>query len=194
MSFTDNQKIVGWAFVIVGILYVIAALLVIYGALDNDNTTAYIIIGVGSLIAAILYLLFGNKVRTNAISGKLNVLGNYVRIVGVVSVVSGLFVVIAGFFFNDTSDLTGAGIIGTGVFSIILGLIIMWASGKILDGKETTFDKILWIILVVVFILMLIGEILSILADPIDAICGIIIAVFMLAYLFDPEVKKAMNM
>ncbi|MDO5861323.1 MAG: hypothetical protein Q4Q58_00725 [Thermoplasmata archaeon] len=177
-----------------GILYVIAALAVIYGALDDDNTTAYIIMGVGSLIAAILYLLFGNKVRTNAISGKLNVLGNYVRIVGVVSVVSGLFVVIAGFFFNDTGDLTGSAIIGTGVFSIILGLIIMWASGKILDGKETTFDKILWIILVVVFILMLIGEIMSLLTDPIDAICGIIISVFMLAYLFDPEVKKAMNM
>ncbi len=199
MSFVDNQKIVGWAFFIVGLLMVVNALLYIVDAAGMEGgitgNMATIVIAIGALISAVLYFLYGNKVRTETITGKLNILGNYVRIVGVCAVIDGLFVIIAGVFMGSAEGLIGG--IVAGIIAIILGLIPIWAAGKILDGKETTIDKILWILLVIIFALLFITGLLSIggtIVSIISAICSVIVYLFMLLYLFDGDVKKQMGM
>ena len=187
MSFTDNQKIVGWAFFIAGILLIISALLYIYdGATAGDGFEIWTVVaGIGSLIAAVLYFLFGNKVRKSEITGKPNILGQYVRVVGINTIIIGVF---------------GLGIdIGGGIVDIILGLVILWIAGKIADGKTTTADKIIWILLLIIFVVLFIcafidiftvGSIIGIIAS----ICSAIIYLFMAAYLLDNDVKKAMGM
>ncbi|MDO5852593.1 MAG: hypothetical protein Q4Q62_00720 [Thermoplasmata archaeon] len=200
MSFLDNQKIVGTAFFVIGILMVIAALLQLVDGFTLDGGigehAGNIIAAIGAIIAAVLYFLFGNKVRTGSISGKLNILGSYVSIVGVTSVIIGIFGAIGAIM----SSLS----FWDNVIVIILGLIIMFIASKIGDGKTTTADKIIWIILVIVFFLLLLGTLaslfglsgdgLTLILNIIVAICYAIVYLFMLCYMFDGEVKKGMGM
>ena len=158
MSFIDNQKIVGTAFFFIGILMIIAALLQLVDGFTMEGGigehVGYIIAAIGAIIAAVMYFKFGNKVRTNAITGKLNILGNYILVVGGATVVSAIFAAIGGII----SDISFWG----SVISFILGLIVVWAGKKVLDGKETTIDKILWIILTVLFVLLFISSFINI--------------------------------
>ncbi len=203
MSFIDNQKTVGLAFTIIGVLMIIAALLKVADAVTMDGElgdhVGYFIAAIGSIIAAVLYFMYGNKVRTGVLSGKLNILGNYVNIVGVTTVIIGIFAAIGGIMSSIS--------FWDSVISIILGLIVIWAAKKILDGKETTIDKILWIILTVLFLLLFIfsfigifgviadgGEAIHLIVNVLSAICYAIIYLFMLCYMFDGEVKKGMGM
>lgn len=200
MSFLDNQKIVGTAFFVIGILMVIAALLQLVDGFTLDGGigehAGNIIAAIGAIIAAVLYFLFGNKVRTGSISGKLNILGSYVSIVGVTSVIIGIFGAIGAIM----SSLS----FWDNVIVIILGLIIMFIASKIGDGKTTTADKIIWIILVIVFFLLLLGTLaslfglsgdgLTLILNIVVAICYAIVYLFMLCYMFDGEVKKGMGM
>ena len=95
-----------------------------------------------------------------------------------------------------SSDLDiGASIVGA-IVGILIGLLIVFISTKINDGKETVGDSIIWIILLIAFIILLIVSILEFftLILIIDGIAHLFIALFMIAFLFDPEVKKKMNM
>lgn len=194
MSFIDNQKIVGTAFFFIGILMIIAALLQLVDGFTMEGglgeQVGYIIAAIGAIIAAVMYFKFGNKVRTNAITGKLNILGNYILVVGGATVVSAIFAAIGGII----SDISFWG----SVISFILGLIVVWAGKKVLDGKETTIDKILWIILTVLFVLLFISSFINIFGGDIItilvSICSAIVYLFMLCYMFDGEVKKGMGM
>ncbi len=203
MSFIDNQKTVGLAFTIIGVLMIIAALLSVVDAVTMDGElgdhVGYFIAAIGSIIAAVLYFMYGNKVRTGVLSGKLNILGNYVNIVGVTTVIIGIFAAIGGIM----SDIS----FWDSVVSIILGLIVIWAAKKILDGKETTIDKILWIILTVIFLILFIvmflgifgvilngGEAIHLIINVLQCVCYAVIYLFMLCYMFDGEVKKGMGM
>lgn len=90
----------------------------------------------------------------------------------------------------------------TAIVTIIIGLIIIFISTRINDGKQTTGDKIIWVLLLIFFILDIISSILSIIDgfDPlmlsqiITGICYTIVYIFMVLLLFDSDVKKEMGM
>ncbi len=88
--------------------------------------------------------------------------------------------------------------LASGIIDIIIGIIVVWAAGKINDGKETTIDKIIWIILLVLFVVYFLVSFIAIFTTDIISLianlCGAIIYLFMIAYLFDNDVKKAMGM
>lgn len=185
MSFFDEPKNAGLAMIIVAIINLIVAIMnIVAGATGDDGfNLGTVLVGVGALIGAFIYFKFGASVRSGATSGKVNILATFVKVVGVVTIIDGVFSLVSS--------------VGGGIIGIILGLIIFWCGSKIDDGKETTIDKIIWIILLVVFILSILGSLISVVAFPIGTItgiCGIIIYVFMLMLLLDPEVKKAMGM
>ncbi len=193
MSLTDNQKLVGWAFFIVGILMIVSALLGFYDAISKDGglgeNIGYFIAAIGGLIAAVLYFLYGNKVRTNAISGKFNILSNYIRIVGVNTVIVGIFSAIGGI-------ISSIGFWDS-IIMIILGLIVIWAAGKIADGEKTAIDKILWIVLTLVFLILFITSFLGIFAMfdiivLVESICYAVIYLFMFLYMIDGDVRSKM--
>ena len=207
MSFFDNTKTLGLVLMIVGILSLISAIILIVAGfvddlidvevggetlIDNDKMLYCVISGVGAIICALIYFAFGQKVRSGAISAKIDVLATYVRTVGIVFLIGGIFGAIAAVAAGV--DLGTA--IVSAIISIIVALIILFIAGKINDGKQSTGDKIIWIILVIAFILMLIGSIMEVLiiVTILEGICGILISLFMLAFLFDNDVKKEMNM
>ena len=192
MSFFDQPKNAGLAMIVVAIVEVIAAIINIVAAATADDGIDFsgIIVAIGLIITAVIYFKYGSQVRSGAISAKIDILASFVNVVGVISIVNGVFQIIAGV-------AGGAGLIGNGVSNIIIGLIICFCGKKINDGKETTLDKIIWIILLVVFIIEILANIVMLIGFPIGTlmgICGIIIYVFMTLLLLDGDVKKAMGM
>ncbi len=196
MSFFDNTKITGLALTIIGLLMIVAGILQIYDGATMDGglgeNVGYVIAGIGALIAAVMYFLYGNKVRTGAISTKISILGNYVRIVGATTVVVNIFAAIGGLMSSIS--------FWDCVIMIILGLIVIWIGSKIDDGKTTTFDKILWIVLLLVFVVLFIVNFVGIFTNGLDVIsiiksvCYAVIYLFMAAFLLDGDVKKKMGM
>lgn len=201
MSFVDNQKLVGTAFTIIGILFIIAALVQLVGAFSEEgwtNILGAVIAAIGAILAAILYFKYGNSVRKEELTGKLNILGSYVLVVGVTTVIVNIFAAIGG--------IIGEISFWDSLIMVILGIIVIWAGKKITDGKETTIDKILWIILTIVFLVLFVlnfvgifgsfgsGEALTIIISFITSVCYAVVFLFMLLYMFDGEVKKGMGM
>ena len=201
-SFFDNTKTVGIAFLIVGVLLIISAIFSIaMGFIDVDADTKgdvkdwmlYCVVGgIGSLICAALYTMFALKVFNGSMTAKIEILANYVRIVGLTFALGGIFDAVASIV--GGLDV-GASIVGA-IIAVIIGLIIMFIASKIHDGKETVGESIIWIILLIAFIILLVVSILELftLVGIIDGIAHIIIALFMIAFLFDADVKKKMNM
>ncbi|MFT0898633.1 hypothetical protein [Candidatus Methanoprimaticola sp. MG2] len=201
MSFVDNQKLVGTAFTVIGILFIIAALVQLVGAFSEEgwtNIVGAVIAAIGAILAAILYFKYGNSVRKEELTGKLNILGSYVLVVGVTTVIVNIFAAIGG--------IIGEISFWDSLIMVILGIIVIWAGKKITDGKETTIDKILWIILTIVFLVLFVlnfvgifgsfgsGEALTIIISFITSVCYAVVFLFMLLYMFDGEVKKGMGM
>ncbi len=201
-SFFDNTRVVGFAFLLVGIILIIDAIFgIALGFIDVsddvkngvENWMPYCVVGgIGSLISAVLYTMFALKVNNGTYSQKIVILEKYVMIVGITTVIGGIF--------NSAASFAGGQDLGTAlagaILSVIIGLIIMFIATKINDGKQTIGDSIIWIILLIAFILLLIAGILTVftLLGIIDGIAHILIALFMIAFLFDPEVKSKMNM
>ena len=201
-SFFDNTKIVAFAFMVVGFILIIDAILSIaLGFVDVsddmkegiDNWTLYCVVGgIGSLICAVMYTMFALKVNNGTYSQKIVILEKYVMIVGITTALGSIFsaaALIAG------GQDVGAALVGA-IIGVLIGLLIMFMASKINDGKETVGDSIIWIILLIAFIILLIVGILSCftLVGIVDGIAHILIALFMIAFLFDPEVKSKMNM
>ena len=195
MSFFDNTKIAGLGLFIIGILMIIGAILdIVNGATAEGGigeNIAFVIAGIGSLLGALIYFGFGNKVRKGEISEKIEVLGRFVITVGVAAIVINLFGAIGGMIGEAISAWSC-------VIGLIIGIIIAWIGSKINDGKTTNFDKILWIILVVVFliefILSLAGALDGGLINILVSILMAIIYLYMLAFMFDGDVRKKMGM
>jgi len=186
-----SAKNAGTAFMIVAVLSIIGAAFVIYTGNEVGNIAAYAVLAVGSVICAILYFIFGNKVRTGVISEKIEILATYVRIVGLVTIIGAVFTAIWEYMLLGS---LAASLITVAV-GIIFGLIILFMSMKINDGKQTTGDKLIWIILLIAFVILLLvslAEIISI-VGIIDGICHLIIYSFMILLLIDEDVKKAMG-
>jgi len=194
-----SAKNAGLAFMIAAIISIISAIIVVAGYMDN---VAYgVVLAIGAIIGALLYFMYGNKVRTGAISEKIEILAQFVKIVGVVTIIDGIFTGIAPLLNNAGADFVA--LIG----GIILGLIIIFISTKINDGKQTTGDKLIWIILLIAFVICLILAILAIVGGCallvvsilggigviIGGICDLIIYSFMILMLTDSEVKSEMG-
>jgi len=202
MSFFDDTQKLGLVLLIVGVLSIISAIFMIAcgfvdlfditigdETLDGSDKTIYCVVGgIGSLIGGIIYFLYAKQVRSGAISAKIDVLATYVRTVGVVYLITHIFAAAATAAIGEVA----AGIIAA-IVGIIIALIIIFIAGKVNDGGS---HKIIWILLVIAFILMLIVSILSCLSivGIIEGICGVLIALFMLGFLFDGEVKSQMGM
>lgn len=200
MSFFDKPENAGMALIVVALLNLIAAVIALYGGVSGDFDTGATCVAIGAIICAIIYFKFGQELRNNAPS-KIDTLATYVKTVGLVTVIGGVFCL--GYLANSGDNM---GYVSTGVIGIILGLIVMWCASKINDGKVTSADKVLWIILTVIMVLEVIvtlvalvssfgaGDALSILVTVAVNFCDLIIFLFMLLLLLDGEVKSKMGM
>ena len=201
MSFLDNTKTAGTALWIVGILMIISALLtIICGVVDdemNDHVIGWVILGIGSLICALVYFAFGKSVKSGEVSDKFDIVTKFVYVVGYTTIIGGVFAALCGFGFDDIG-----GYLVSGIISIVLGFVILWIHKKITDGNVTTFDRIMWILLLVIFVICFISSFfgiegssgLALAVNIIVAICDIVIYLFMIAFMLDNSVKAKFGM
>ena len=200
MSFLDNTKTAGTALSIVGILMIISALLtIICGVVDdemNDHVIGWVILGIGSLICALVYFAFGKSVKSGEVSDKFDIVTKFVYVVGYTTIIGGVFAALCGFGFDDIG-----GYLVSGIISIVLGFVILWIHKKITDGNISTFDRIMWILLLVIFVICFIssffgigGSGLALAVNIIVAICDIVIYLFMIAFMLDNSVKAKFGM
>ena len=200
MSFLENTKTAGTALRIVGILMIISALLtIICGVVDdemNDHVIGWVILGIGSLICALVYFAFGKSVKSGEVSDKFDIVTKFVYVVGYTTIIGGVFAALCGFGFDDIG-----GYLVSGIISIVLGFVILWIHKKITDGNISTFDRIMWILLLVIFVICFIssffgigGSGLALAVNIIVAICDIVIYLFMIAFMLDNSVKAKFGM
>lgn len=202
MSFFDNPKNFGIAAIIIGAVSLISGLVaIVNGALADPIATGSVVAAVGTLIFGILILGVGIPVYKGEESNKLNILGLFVRVIGIATIVTYLFSGAGQII--DESLVTGVGWI---IIGIIFGLILIWAAGKIVDGSADTMDKIIWILLLVAFailtIVSLVGIFTPFLTDgaildqallAILSLFEFILYAFLLVAVLSDDVKRAMG-
>jgi len=197
MSFFDDNKKVGLALIIIGIVGIVIALVRIVVAFDHTNTTANVIIAVGALIFGVLILLFGLNTRKGS-NDKVAILSGLFRVLGIGTIISGICGAIG------TAIIVGVGTgIVSGVLDILFGLILLWASFKVAGGNKNVIGKILWILLVIIFLILAILAIVGFFAvfagtlilvlEGINSICWFFVYVYALIATLSPEVKKSMG-
>ncbi len=188
---------------VLGVINLIGALVALVGALTGDIVISAVVACIGPIIMAVLYFRFGVSVKNGGVPKKIDILAYYVRLAGLSEIIIAVF----NLWNAIETDGAVAAIIALAI-SIIVGLIILFLAGRINDGKQDTGDKIIWIILVVLFAISAILDImaiigiftagiafdLSLLTVVILPIVSFIIDVFMLLLLFDSDVKREMNM
>ena len=205
MAFFDNQDHAGLALLIFAVLSIVMAIVTIVWEIVDGSDIVYanIIMAIGTLVGGFLYLAFAQRVRGNsgnnafsdklglsggALTDKFDIVVEFVHVFAFATIVSGIFEIIAGILKND--------LIGSGIIDVIVGLIVLFLYKKITDGKESLVDKIVWIILLILFILTIIGGIVAligIITIPLG-ICMMIIGVFMVMALLDNDVKAKFGM
>ncbi|MBR4503473.1 MAG: hypothetical protein IKP20_00580 [Candidatus Methanomethylophilaceae archaeon] len=206
MSFFDDNKTLGTALIVIGAIQFILGIVALVGAVSGgiDGPTA--VAAIGPIIVAILYFAFGWKIRNSQITNKLDILAQYVKLAGLGVIINAVFSI-----WNTYDDAGGK--IGTTLVSlaiaVIIGLIIIGISTRINDGKKDNLDRVIWIILLILFALGaifnfigLIGQIIAVfgsfsltyLANLVITIANLIICIFMVCLLFNKDVKEGMNM
>ncbi len=205
MSFFKENRTAGIALMVLGAINLVVGLVALVTALTAGNIVVSAVVAcIGPIIMAALYLRFGISVKNGGVPKKIDILAYFVRLAGLSEIIIAVFNL---WYAIETSGAIAA--IGALIISIIIGLIILFIAGRINDGRQDTGDKIIWIILVVLFAisaLLDIGSIIGFIADGdfslnletvsaiIVPIASFIIDVFMLLLLFDSDVKREMNM
>ena len=204
MSFLKENKTAAYAFIILGAISLVLAVVALVGTLTAKSIIVSAVVAcIGPIIMALLYFRFGYSIKNGNISKKIDILAYFVRLAGLSNIILAIFNLWANYE-NDG----GWAALGSLIISIIIGLIILAVSGRINDGKQDTLDKIIWIILVVLFAIsvimgifaiigILIGGLaidISLLSVIVLPIISLIIDLFMLVLLFDSDVKSEMNM
>ena len=203
MSFFDNPKNFGLAAIVIGAVSLLAGIIgIVNGALADPLATGSVVAAVGTLLYGALILGVRLPLYRGEESDKLTILGMFVRFVGLATIVVGVFSGAGQII--DEAAAAGAGSI---VIAVVLGLILLWIAGRITDGSVDTMDRIVWIILLVVFailtIVSLVGIIMPFLGDLaiLDAViaavlslCQFILYGFLLISVLSDDVKSAMGM
>jgi len=221
MSFFDDNRRVGLALIVIGIIDIIATLaliVVLYYYIPADLAVDFItsaaISTVGTAIFGILIILFGKNVRKGP-NDKVAILSGLFRVLGIAAILTGLCSAISNVM------LTGSGTaIVTSAIGIITGLIYLWVSFKIAGGNKNVIGQILWVILLIFSLISILGSIagfLTILLEGllilfgvsllsgigilfgvsllfgINSVCMLFVYAYVFTALLSPEVKKSMG-
>ncbi len=198
MVFFDNTKTLGIIFEVVGLMLLFDALITILsaftdlgGLLIKGEMKYCLIAGGGEAIGAMIYIVNAHRVMKGSYGSKLGVLSYYIITVGLTTMIVGISSGIAQFIDSGTLDFA---IVMLAIYFII-GMIVMSIGLIIRNGRRSIGKKIIRYILIVAFVIMLLFCFLpaETETDLIDYIAHLIIALFMLMLLYDPEVKMEMG-
>ncbi|UAL08224.1 MAG: hypothetical protein KRP56_02970 [Candidatus Methanogranum gryphiswaldense] len=202
MSFFDNPKNFGTAMLLAGLIAALVSLIgIISEALSSDVSVGLIIVAVGALIYGLMIAAIGQKIRVGEISQKIKILGSFIAVVGAGFIVKGFFSMIGETV--DNADDLGIAVVGFFV-ALILGIIAIYISRTITDGQTTTMDRVFWIVLLVIFVIMIIASLVGIFSildggaigilNAVASICNVVVYASLLVVLLSDDVKKELGM
>lgn len=199
MMFLENSKMTGIIFEIVGALmlanaiYIIA--LMVHTVQLMEGGTRYIlpvaISGAGNVIAAIVYILYADKVVRGRVGSKIHILSRYLIVVGTTT-----FLIM---FCEVVADIMLVGHVPMMTIMLLMFVaicIILTTCGLIIASpKKRTSKKVLWYILILAFLAMAVYNLLPAANEweLVNSVAHLMIAVFMILLLYDDEVMTDMG-
>lgn len=190
MAFTDNTRNFGILAIIVAVIGLLSGVAVFFD--DEIEGKWRTIAGIGSIIANIVMLLAGYAIFSGNIpvfmeklfpegpNTKFGVITGYTAAIGVASIVG-----------------LGSSI-GEIVLSVLVGLVLLFIVWILTNDRKGIVEKILWVILLVVYFLGIVANLLAIFSrSPIDTVvglCGCLMYLLAFIYLFDESVKQKFGM
>ena len=194
MSFLDNTRNFGILALIVSAMQIVGAVMFF---LNEDVDQIWRIIGgVGGILAAIVMLAasfaifsgnipsFVERLFPEGATSKFGVLTGYTSAVGMASIIG---------LGSSVADI---------VFGLIIGIIILAIVWILTNDRKGIVEKILWVVLVIVYFLGIVNGIAIIIetADSTNAftivsgVCLCLMYLLAFLYLFDSDVKKKFGM
>lgn len=194
MSFLNETKNFGLILMILGLIEIFVGAYMLVDSLDTKLS----IISIGTIIAGVLYVIAGDMIYTQktgplasmfegGIDTKFGVVTGYVYLAGFCITILGLCTTLDG----------GDGLI-IAIFGVIMA-IIAWA---LCNGNKGTVDKILYVVLVILFLLVAItgvwaiidmpanSDTIALIAEYIRYVMNIVMALVVFIYLLSAEVKE----
>jgi hypothetical protein len=189
MSFFDETKNFGLMAMIAGLVMVLSAILRVVDGSDLGL--------IGVLIAGLLLLIFGlgvyqgesklniGSLFDEGVTSKFGLVVAFIIIVGVTEIVQGIFAL--------------------NIMSIVVGVLLILFGFLMKMDLSPILEKIIWIILLIVFLLDIIrsilsvvgafgGEPLGIVLNVLNAVAYLVIYIMLFLYMLSPEVKSRMSM
>jgi hypothetical protein len=189
MSFFDETKNFGLMAMIAGLVMVLSAILWVVDGFDLGL--------IGVLIAGLLLLIFGlgvyqgesklniGSLFDEGVTSKFGLVVAFIIIVGVTGIVQGIFAL--------------------NIMSIVVGVLLILFGFLMKMDLSPILEKIIWIILLIVFLLGIISGILSVVGafggeplwivlNVLNAVAYLVIYIMLFLYMLSPEVKSRMSM
>ena len=189
MSFFDETKNFGLMAMIAGLVMVLSAILWVVDGFDLGL--------IGVLIAGLLLLIFGlgvyqgesklniGSLFDEGVTSKFGLVVAFIIIVGVIDIVQGIFAL--------------------NIMSIVVGVLLILFGFLMKMDLSPILEKIIWIILLIVFLLGIISGILSVVGafggeplwivlNVLNAVAYLVIYNMLFLYMLSPEVKSRMSM
>ena len=192
MSSFDETKNAGILLLIIallGIVFAVIAVFLLDGYKDAEMWKKIVFI-VGAIVGSIVYVILGLDIMNGScrfqignlfsdVTSKFGVLVALTAGFGISEVLNSIFAVIAGFD------------VGSQILSLVIGVLFI-VMAVLLAGDNEEARKVVWIILLILYILMLIGSILAIIA--LIGIPMLLLSIFLIVSLVSPEVKSKCGM
>lgn len=191
MSFFDETKNAGLLLVIIALLGIVftAVAAFAFDPYKDSETWRKIVMILGAVVGSAVYAILGLDIMNGKARFQIgNLFSDLTSKFGVVVAITaafGLSSIISCIF----SAIAYAG--GADIVSIIIGILFILMAWLLAD-KDEDVRKIIWIILLVLYILMLIVSIFAILV--LIGIPMFLLALFLVLFLLSPEVKGKCGM
>lgn len=200
MIFFQDTRSLGLIFWIVAILLAANAVMLLAAAFGDyaievpdsvkDARMFCLLTGAGNAIAAIIYA--GNAHKTMATRrSRLEVIRSYIAVIGLCMLISGISGALAVYLYTDEQSFA----LYIAIAIIVLSAIVLGISRIVADGKKGPVKKVVWAVLVIAFVLMALDAIEE--ADNYwefaEHIAHMIIAVFMISFIADGDVRREMG-
>lgn len=147
--------------------------------------------GAGNVIAAIVYILYADKVVRGRVGSKIHILSRYLIVVGTTT-----FLIM---FCEVVADIMLVGHVPMMTIMLLMFVaicIILTTCGLIIASpKKRTSKKVLWYILILAFLAMAVYNLLPAANEweLVNSVAHLMIAVFMILLLYDDEVMTDMG-
>ena len=191
MSFFDDTKNAGLILLIIALLEVIFTAIAAFAfePYKDADTWKKIVMIVGAVLGAAVFLIVGMGIKNGScmiqignlfsdVTSKFGVVVAVTAAFGLSGIVNAIFTVIG---FGGASAIA----------SIVIGVLFIVLAWLLASG-ETDARKVVWIILLILYIIMLIFSILACLV--LIGIPMLILSIFLVVFLLSPEVKSKCGM